>query len=112
MVAFNMGEVVRGVRDLGVGGLDVPEDLGAILLQCPGDQGFAHAPDGTPRRHPGPAGNLVPVLPKTEWLDLYILESIEEVQEIATGRLWPHNNERPNMGIGGVTPAMKLKMGT
>ena len=24
--------------------------------------------------------------------------------------LWTYNNERPNMGIGGVTPAMKLKM--
>ncbi|KAB2725363.1 transposase, partial [Brucella anthropi] len=24
--------------------------------------------------------------------------------------LWTYNNERPNMGIGGVTPAQKLKM--
>ena len=45
-----------------------------------------------------------------EWLDLYIFETIEEVQEIATEWLWTYNNERPNMGIGGVTPAMKLKM--
>ena len=22
----------------------------------------------------------------------------------------PYNNDRPNMGIGGITPAMKLKM--
>ncbi len=28
---------------------------------------------------------------------------------IATERLWTDNNERPNMGIGGITPAMKLK---
>ena len=45
-----------------------------------------------------------------EWLDLYIFETIEEVQEIATEWLWTYNHERPNMGIGGVTPAMKLKM--
>uniref|UniRef100_A4WSE6 Integrase, catalytic region n=1 Tax=Cereibacter sphaeroides (strain ATCC 17025 / ATH 2.4.3) TaxID=349102 RepID=A4WSE6_CERS5 len=45
-----------------------------------------------------------------EWLDLYIFETIEEVQRTATEWLWTYNNERPNMGIGGVTPAMKLKM--
>ena len=45
-----------------------------------------------------------------EWLDLYIFETIEEVQNIATEWLWTYNNERPNMGIGGVTPAMKLRM--
>lgn len=45
-----------------------------------------------------------------EWLDLYIFETIEEVQQIATEWLWTYNNERPNMGIGGVTPAMKMKM--
>jgi transposase-like protein len=28
----------------------------------------------------------------------------------ATEWLWTYNNERPNMGIGGLTPAMKLKM--
>uniref|UniRef100_UPI001F3419F2 integrase core domain-containing protein n=1 Tax=Cereibacter azotoformans TaxID=43057 RepID=UPI001F3419F2 len=40
-----------------------------------------------------------------EWLDLYIFETIEEVQRTATEWLWTYNNERPNMGIGGVTPA-------
>jgi putative transposase len=47
---------------------------------------------------------------RTEWLDQYIIESIEEAQEFATQWLWTYNNERPNMGIGGVTPAQKLKM--
>jgi putative transposase len=47
---------------------------------------------------------------RNEWLDLYIFETIEEVQQNATEWLWTYNNERPNMGIGGVTPAMKLKM--
>lgn len=41
---------------------------------------------------------------------LYILEILDDVQQIATEWLWTYNIERPNMGIGGVTPAMKLKM--
>jgi putative transposase len=45
-----------------------------------------------------------------EWLDLTIFETIEEVQDVATQWLWSYNNERPNMGIGGITPAQKLKM--
>lgn len=45
-----------------------------------------------------------------EWLDQYIMESIEEAQEFATKWLWTYNNERPHMGIGGITPAQKLKM--
>jgi putative transposase len=38
------------------------------------------------------------------------IESIEEAQDFATQWLRTYNNDRPNMGIGGVTPAMKLKM--
>lgn len=45
-----------------------------------------------------------------EWLDLHIFETIEEAQQIATDWLWTYNNERPNMGIGGITPAQKLMM--
>ena len=45
-----------------------------------------------------------------EWLDQYIIETIEEAQYRATQWLWTYNNDRPNMGIGGITPAMKLKM--
>ena len=44
-----------------------------------------------------------------EWLSQYIFETIEEAQDQATEWLWTYNNERPNMGIGGMTPAMKLK---
>lgn len=50
------------------------------------------------------------LLPKTEWLDLYIFESIEEAQQIATEWLWSYNNERPNMGNGGMPPAQKLRL--
>jgi putative transposase len=38
------------------------------------------------------------------------LRWVEEAQEQATQWLWTYNNDRPNMGIGGITPAMKLKM--
>ena len=31
-------------------------------------------------------------------------------REHATRWLWTYNNERPNMGNGGLTPAQKLKM--
>ena len=45
-----------------------------------------------------------------EWLDQHIIETIEEAQDFATQWLWTYNNDRPNMGIGGITPAQKLKM--
>ena len=45
-----------------------------------------------------------------EWLDQNIFETIEEAQDQATEWLWTYNNDRPNMAIGGITPAMKLKM--
>ena len=44
-----------------------------------------------------------------DWLNQYLFESLEEIQDFATKWLWTYNNERPNMGIGGITPAMKLK---
>ena len=70
-----------------------------------------------------------------EWLDQYIIETIEpygdcgqsptgqrKAQDHATQWLWTYNNDRPNIpfmvcrqtiagqrGIGGITPAMKLK---
>lgn len=44
-----------------------------------------------------------------DWLNQYLFESLEEIQDFATKWLWSYNNERPNMGIGGITPAMKLK---
>ena len=47
---------------------------------------------------------------RSEWLDQYIFETIEEAQDQATKWLWTYNNERPNMGLGDETPAMKLNM--
>ncbi|GLS85162.1 hypothetical protein GCM10010873_01350 [Cypionkella aquatica] len=58
-----------------------------------------------------------------EWLDQYIIESIDEAQDFATQWLWAYNNGRTNIpfmvcrqtivwqrGIGGITPAQKLKI--
>jgi putative transposase len=45
-----------------------------------------------------------------EWLGQDIFATIKEAQEQATRWLWTYNNDRPNMGIGGITPAMKLKL--
>lgn len=45
---------------------------------------------------------------RNEWLGINIFNSIEEVQNHATKWLWTYNNDRPNMGIGGITPAQKL----
>ncbi|MBB4209348.1 transposase InsO family protein [Rhodobaca bogoriensis DSM 18756] len=57
-------------------------------------------------------GGLVRACPfsQHEWLDQYIIESIEEAQDQATQWLWTYNNDRPNRGIGGITPAMKPRM--
>jgi putative transposase len=44
-----------------------------------------------------------------EWLDQHLFESIPHAQETATEWLWGYNNERPNMALGGITPAQKLK---
>lgn len=46
---------------------------------------------------------------RTEWLTPSIFETIKEAQNHATQWLWTYNNDRPNMAIGGVTPAMRLK---
>ncbi len=45
-----------------------------------------------------------------DWSAQQIFSSLEEAQDFATKWVWHYNNERPNMGIGGITPAMKLKM--
>ncbi len=43
-----------------------------------------------------------------DWLAQTLFDSIEEVQASATRWLWTYNNERPNMALGGITPAQKL----
>ena len=45
-----------------------------------------------------------------DWLAQFLFDSVEEVQEYATRLLWTYNHERPNMGLGGITPIQKLAM--
>jgi len=45
-----------------------------------------------------------------DWLAQTLFDTIEEVQIAATRWLWTYNNERPNMALGGITPAMKLAL--
>ena len=49
---------------------------------------------------------------RNEWLGQYNFSTINEVQDHATQWLWTYNNERPNMGLGGLTPAQKLNRQT
>jgi putative transposase len=42
------------------------------------------------------------------WLDQHIVETIEEAWDFATQWMWTYNNDRPNVGIGGLAPAQKL----
>jgi putative transposase len=43
-----------------------------------------------------------------DWLNHYLFESIDEVQQQATQWLWTYNHERPNMALGGYTPKQRL----
>jgi putative transposase len=44
-----------------------------------------------------------------EWLNQCVFQNIREVQDTATQWFWTYNNERPNMGLGGITPAQKMQ---
>ena len=44
-----------------------------------------------------------------DWLSHYSYSDISELQDRETDWLWTYNNERPNMGIGGITPIPKLE---
>ncbi len=39
-----------------------------------------------------------------------LFDIIEQVQDKVTRWLWTYNHERPNMALGGITPALKLAM--
>ena len=41
---------------------------------------------------------------RQEWPGRFIFNTIEKVKEHATRWLWIYNNQRPDMGIGGITP--------
>lgn len=87
-----------------------PEYISSTLMIRASTQGIAlnHIKPGKPQQNAYVERYNRTV--RNEWLDLYIFETIEEAQEIATD--WPsnYNNERPNMAIGGIKPAQKPKM--
>ncbi len=89
---------------------DGPEYISSTLMIWAEKQGIAlnHIQPGKPQQNAYVERYNRTV--RHEWLDLYIFETIEEAQEIATDWLWTYSNERPNMGIGVITPAQKLKM--
>lgn len=43
-----------------------------------------------------------------DWLAQHLFDTIADVQDAATQWLWTYNNERPNMALGGITPAQRL----
>lgn len=96
-------------KPLAIKGYNGPEYVSFTMMNWAEKQGIAltYIQPGKPQQnaHVERYNRTV----RHEWLDLYILETVEEVQQIATGWLWTYNNECPNMGSSGVTPAMNLK---
>ncbi len=87
-----------------------PEYISGTLLEWAEKQGIIiqHIQPGKPQQNAYIERYNRTV--RHEWLDQHIIENIEEAQDFATQWLWTYNNDRPNMGIGGITPAQKLKM--
>jgi putative transposase len=46
---------------------------------------------------------------RLEWLGQFTFNTIEKFKEHATSWLWTYNNQRPNIGIGGITPRNKTE---
>lgn len=87
-----------------------PEYVSATLSEWAAAKGIAlnHIQPGKPQQNAYVERYNRTV--RHEWLDHYLFETIEEVQEIATEWLWTYNHERPNMAIGGIPPVRKLQM--
>ena len=87
-----------------------PEYISGQLLRWAEDRGIAiqHIQPGKPQQNAYIERYNRTV--RHEWLDQYMFATIKEVQDYATDWLWTYNNDRPNMGLGGITPAQKLNM--
>lgn len=44
-----------------------------------------------------------------DWLNQYLFERLEKIQNFAAKWLWTYNNERPSMGIGGDYSCLEVK---
>ena len=89
---------------------NVPEYMSEKLMKWAGKQGIAiqHIQPCQPQQNACIERYNRTV--RHRWLEQYIIETIEEAKDHATQWQWTCNNDRLNMGIGGITPAMKLKM--
>ena len=87
-----------------------PEYISAKLMEWAAKRGISiqHIQPGKPQQNAYVERYNRTV--RHEWLDQYIIDSIEEAQDYATQWLWTYNNDRPNMALGGITPAQKLKI--
>ena len=87
-----------------------PEYISGQLLRWAEDRGILlqHIQPGQPQQNAYVERYNRTV--RHEWLDQYMFATIKEVQDYATQWLWTYNNDRPNMGLGGITPAQKLKL--
>ena len=85
-----------------------PEYISEVLKQWAARNGIAlrHIQPGKPQQNAYIERYNRTV--RHEWLSQYNFSTINEVQDHATQWLWTYNNERPNMGIGGITPVQKL----
>lgn len=85
-----------------------PEYIGHILTSWAQKQGIEleHIQPGKPQQNAYIERDNRTV--RHDWLNHYLFESIEEVQEYATQWMWIYNHERPNMALGGITPKQKL----
>lgn len=86
-----------------------PEYISGTLATWAGKRGIAlqHIQPGKPQQNAYVERYNRTV--RHEWLGQFLFETIQEVQDYATDWLWTYNNDRPNMAIGGITPAQKLK---
>lgn len=48
------------------------------------------------------------VTERYECLAQYLIDTVGEVQDFATQRLWNYNHERPKIGLGGFIPKQRL----
>ena len=87
-----------------------PEYISGQLLRWAEDRGILlqHIQPGKPQQNAYVERYNRTV--RHEWLDQYMFATIKEVQDYATQWLWTYNNDRPNIGLGGITPAQKLKL--
>ncbi len=86
-----------------------PENISETLLSWASNQGIKilYIQPGKPAQNAYIERNNRTV--RQEWLDQNCFKTIAQVHTQATNWLWTYNNERPNMAIGGITPATKLK---